>query len=162
MHPVPSLTEKEVAAMALTPYRPMQSLSDLQSEMNRLFSAVPAESGETGLADWAPAVDVSEDEQRYVIKADVPGVDPSEIEITMEGDNLRIQGERKEERNVDTSDQGNRQRTERFYGRFLRTFTLPDTADAENIRARSNNGVLEITIPKQERAKPRQIQVEQG
>lgn len=148
--------------MALTPYRPMQSLSDLQSEMNRLFSAVPSESGETGLADWAPAVDVSEDEQCYTIKADVPGVDPSEIEITMEGDTLRIQGERKEERNVEDSEQGKRQRTERFYGRFLRTFTLPDTADAENIRARSNNGVLEITIPKQERAQPRQIQVEQG
>lgn len=148
--------------MALTPYRPWQSLSELQNEMNRLFSAVPAEGGETGLTDWAPAVDISEDEQQYVIQADVPGVDPEDIEITMEGDTLRIQGERKEEKNVGEAEQGNRQRVERLYGRFLRTFTLPDTADAENIRARSNQGVLEITIPKVERAKPRQITVEKG
>lgn len=148
--------------MTLTPYRPMQSLSELQNEMNRLFSAVPGEGGDTGLADWAPAVDISEDEQQYVIHADVPGVSPEDIEITMEGDTLRLQGERKEEKSVGESEQGNRQRVERRYGRFLRTFTLPDTADAENIRARSNNGVLEITIPKVERAKPRQITVEQG
>jgi HSP20 family protein len=102
-------------------------------------------------------VDIKENEESYVLHADIPGVDPKDIEIDMEDGVLSIRGERR----IDEEQEGeNYRRVERVRGSFYRRFNLPDTVDAERITARSNHGVLEVTIPKQEKVKPRRITVE--
>jgi HSP20 family protein len=107
-------------------------------------------------ADWTPSVDIKEEAERFVIHADIPGVDPKDIEISMEDGTLSLSGERKSE----TRDESNGwARVERKSGRFLRRFTLPEGTDAENISAQGSHGVLEITIPKIAKVAPRKIQV---
>jgi HSP20 family protein len=101
-------------------------------------------------------VDIKEEAERFVIHADVPGVDPKDIEVTMEDGVLTIRGERKSE---SREEQDGWKRVERVSGQFFRRFTLPDTADAEGISATGANGVLEVIIPKQAKAQPRKIQV---
>jgi len=109
------------------------------------------------VADWVPAVDIVEEKDRYVLKADVPGVDPADIEISMDGGVLSLSGERQGE----TSDESEGlKRVERISGKFYRRFTLPDTADAEGVAAKSSNGILEVTIPKQPEVQARRITVE--
>src|SRR5579859_3944740 len=105
---------------------------------------------------WTPSVDIQEEAQRYVIHADVPGVDPKDIEISMEDGVLSLSGERKSE-NRDQQDGWSR--TERHTGRFLLRFTLPEGTDAEGISAQGSHGVLEIMIPKVAKAQPRKISV---
>ena len=107
--------------------------------------------------DWAPAVDIIEEKDRFVFRADVPGVDPADIDVSMENGVLTVSGERKTE--TRTEEEGFR-RVERSFGRFYRRFNLPDTADAEGIKATSSNGILEISIPKQPEVKARRIAVE--
>jgi HSP20 family protein len=106
---------------------------------------------------WVPAVDIIEEESRFLLRADVPGVDAADIEISMEAGVLTLCGARHNEKNGENSDV---QRTERASGRFQRRFTLPDTADAENITARSSNGILDVTIPKLAEVQARRITVE--
>lgn len=106
---------------------------------------------------WVPAVDVFEEKDRFVVRADVPGVDPNDIEVNMEKGILSISGERVSE---DRSNVDGVSRYERAAGQFLRRFTLPETADADAIKARSANGILEISIPKQAAVQPRRITVE--
>ncbi|HEX7047900.1 MAG TPA: Hsp20/alpha crystallin family protein [Gammaproteobacteria bacterium] len=147
--------------MALMRYQPVASrfggLSQLHNEINRLFDNLGGASEEEGtVADWMPAVDVTEEENRYVLHADVPGVNAKDIEITLENGILTIRGRREATRNEGA--QGYR-RVERMHGSFFRRFTLPDTADAEKISAQSKNGVLELVIPKQEKTQPRRITV---
>lgn len=148
--------------MALMRYQPVTSrfggLSQLHNEINRLFDSLSPydDEGGTPATDWMPAVDVTEEENRYVLHADVPGVDPENIEITLENGVLTIRGRR--ESQSTKNEQGYR-RVERMYGTFFRRFTLPDTADAEKISAQSKNGVLELVIPKQEKVQPRRITV---
>src|SRR5690606_2090878 len=114
--------------------------SQLHNEINRLFDSLGGGYDEEGTAatDWMPAVDVTEEADRYVLHADVPGVDPKDIDITLENGVLTIRGRREDSRNG--SHDGYR-RIERMYGSFFRRFTLPDTADAEKISAQSRNGV---------------------
>jgi len=107
-------------------------------------------------ANWAPSVDISEDEKAFTLLADIPGVDPKDIDISMEKGVLTIKGERKSENIEETQ---NYRRVERQSGQFYRRFTLPDSADADKIEARSEHGVLTITIPKQEVAISRRIEV---
>lgn len=107
-------------------------------------------------ADWVPSVDIKEEAERFVIHADVPGVDPKDIEISMEDGVLTLSGERK---SAAASEQEGYTRTERRTGRFLRRFTLPEGTDAEGISAQGNHGVLEIVIPKTVKAAPKKIQV---
>ncbi|MFQ5548479.1 MAG: Hsp20/alpha crystallin family protein [Woeseia sp.] len=108
-------------------------------------------------ADWVPAVDIVEEEDRFVLRADVPGVDPADIEVSMDAGVLRLAGERQRE----TSDESEGlKRVERISGRFYRRFTLPDTADADGVSAKSSNGILEVTIPKQPEVQARRITVE--
>jgi HSP20 family protein len=102
-------------------------------------------------------VDIKEEGQRYVLYADLPGVDSKDIEITQENGVLTIRGERRFE---DEEHRSHYRRIERVYGSFYRRFTLPDAADAEGITARSRNGVLEVVIPKHEKVLPRKITVE--
>lgn len=146
--------------MAITTYDPFTLVDQLQKEMNRLFETRMGErrGNETSAAvtsDWIPAVDVREETDRFVIFADVPGVDAKNIDVTMENGVLTLRGTRTLE------EEGNGyKRRERPTGQFYRRFVLPDTADAEGISAQSKNGVLQLVIPKREQAQPRRIQVE--
>jgi HSP20 family protein len=141
--------------MALRRYEPWGLVNQLQREMNQMMSA--GSNGSETVSDWAPAVDIRENEDSYILHADIPGVEPKEIQIDMEDGVLTVRGER----HSDTEDEGeNFRRVERVRGTFFRRFSLPDTADAENISAKSNHGVLEVTIPKQAKVKPRRITVE--
>jgi HSP20 family protein len=106
---------------------------------------------------WRPAVDIKEETDRFVILADLPGVDPKDIEITAENGMLTVRGERKFEK--DEEQEGFR-RVERVRGTFYRRFSLPDTADTNGIKARGKDGVLEITLPKHEKVQPKKITVQ--
>ena len=107
-------------------------------------------------SQWVPRVDIREEADRFLILADLPGIDPAEVEVLMDKGILSIKGERKQEADASS----NRfSRIERRYGSFHRRFALPDTADAEGITAHGRNGVLEIAIPKRAEASPRRIQV---
>ena len=107
--------------------------------------------------NWMPAVDIFEEKERFVVRADVPGVSPADIEINMDNGILTVSGERHDE---DRSNVDGVSRYERTAGRFLRRFSLPDTADADAVKARSANGILEIAIPKQPAVQARRITVE--
>ena len=108
-------------------------------------------------ADWTPPVDVVELRDRFVVRADVPGVDPADIEVSLDDGILAVSGDRRREQDADV--EGLR-RYERSVGRFFRRFTLPETADADGITARCNNGILEVVIPKQPEVRARRIIVE--
>lgn len=118
---------------------------------SRRRAAAPATAG-----DWTPAVDIEEEADRFVIRADIPGVDPKAIEVRMEHGVLSIKGQRPSE--SEQNREGYR-RIERTHGRFQRRFSLPDTADADGITATSQHGVLEVVIPKRQKAQPRRIEV---
>ncbi len=142
--------------MAVVRSEPWGLLNQLHKEMDSVFNrAMRGE--ESAVTDWMPAVDIKEDKDGYVLYADVPGVDPNEIDVNMENGVLTIRGERKleseEERDLF-------KRVERVRGTFYRRFSLPDTADAERIAAKYVNGVLEVHIPKHEKVQPRRIVVE--
>jgi HSP20 family protein len=106
---------------------------------------------------WIPPVDISEEGDRLMVRAEVPGVKKDDIQIEFNEGVLTLRGERKFEK---TSDEPNFHRVERTYGTFTRSFSLPRTVDAEKIAARYEDGVLEISIPKREEAKPRQIRID--
>lgn len=130
--------------------------ADMRSAFERFFNRDDADSSSVVTSQWSPAVDIREEPQRFVILADVPGVDPKDIEIHMDKGILTIKGERSAEANaegVTTS------RAERSAGGFHRRFALPDSADADNISASGNHGVLEIAIPKKPQSTPRRISV---
>lgn len=107
--------------------------------------------------DWTPAVDVIEEASRFVLRADLPGVSVDDIDLRMDKGVLSIAGERRRE-NAD--DANGVQRYERVAGKFFRRFSLPETADADNIGAKSVNGILEVHIPKQPEVQPRRIEVQ--
>ena len=106
---------------------------------------------------WTPAVDIRETEHALIVKADLPEVNESDIDIRIENGTLALKGERKFEK--DETGKGGYHRIERSYGAFARYFTLPDTVDAEKVAADFKNGVLTVTLPKKEAAKPRSIKV---
>ena len=106
-------------------------------------------------SQWMPAVDIREEPDRFVLRADIPGVDPQDIEVQMDRGLLTIKGERRVERFED----GRYARIERMHGQFHRRFALPDSADPDGITASGRNGVLEVVIPKRAEAQPRRIQV---
>ncbi|GJL71407.1 MAG: heat-shock protein [Nitrosomonas sp.] len=137
--------------MAITRYEPWSLLNRLQRELEQGTAE-----GSTATAEWAPAVDIKEEADKFVLHADIPGVKPEEIDISMEAGVLTIKGEKKTEA---LTEKDNYKRVERTYGSFYRRFSLPDTANAEAISALSKNGVLEITIPKQEAVQPKKISV---
>ncbi|MDE2461005.1 MAG: Hsp20/alpha crystallin family protein [Gammaproteobacteria bacterium] len=145
--------------MNLIRYEPWGLVNQLQGEVNRLFDrGFVGQDRDSSLtaSDWVPAVDIKEEDNRFLIHADVPGVDPKDIEITMEDGILTLKGERKSETR---EERDGYRRVERVSGQFFRRFTLPDTADAEGVSAKGVNGVLEISIPKQPKAQPRRITV---
>jgi HSP20 family protein len=137
--------------MAITRYEPWSLLNRLQRELEQ-----GSAEGSTATAEWAPAVDIKEEADKFVLHADIPGVKPEEIDISMEAGILTIKGEKNTEA---TTEKENYKRVERTYGSFYRRFSLPDTANAEAISAASKNGVLVITIPKREAVQPKKISV---
>ncbi len=125
----------------------------IHRDLGSLLSAVPA----TASTTYIPPVDVREEEDRFVIEADLPGLAPTDIEITADKGVLTLRGERKADKR---DNRAVYERIERVSGSFTRRFTLPDNAQAEQIRARFNHGVLELTIPKQAAVQPHRVQVE--
>ena len=147
--------------MALVSYDPFNTLSKLQQDVNRAFQSRLSpfdneDASSVATSSWTPAVDIEEQTDKFVITADVPGVSPDDIEVTMDNGILTIKGERNEEKSVE---QKGFRRVERVKGSFYRRFSLPDSANPEGISAHGKNGVLEITIPKGEKAKARRITV---
>ena len=151
--------EQEVIEMTLVRYEPWGMLNQLRREMDRMYEsqAEGEESSAVATSDWVPAVDIKETKDAFEIHADIPGVDPKDIDVHMENGILTIKGERESEKKEEKEGY---KRVEREWGAFYRRFSLPDTADAEKISAKSRHGVLEITIPKQEKVQPRKISVE--
>jgi HSP20 family protein len=128
---------------------------EVRQAFDRFFQAEDGDASNVVTSQWAPRVDIREDEQRFVILADIPGVDPAQIEVSMEKGILTIKGERQ----APNGDNGKYTRVERAHGVFHRRFTLPDSADAEGITATGKFGVLEIVIPKKPLATPRRITI---
>jgi HSP20 family protein len=141
-----------------TSREPWSVVSQIQNEINRVFGNLEDGHTSSATAQWVPAVDVAEYTDRFELLIDLPGVDPNSVEITLDNGVLSLAGERQNEKSA-TADQPQQQRFERQQGRFYRRFILPDTADAENVRASGRNGVLEISIAKHAKAKPRRIAV---
>jgi HSP20 family protein len=145
--------------MSVVRYEPWGVVSQLQNEINRLFGNVNDGDSSSATAEWSPAVDVREYTDRFQLLFDVPGVDPQQVEITLDNGVLVVSGVRTEEKAAQRSEQPQQQRLERRLGRFHRRFILPDTVDSEKVNASGRNGVLEIVIPKQAKAQPRRIAV---
>ena len=144
--------------MALVTYEPWVGVRQLQDDINRLFSGWKAADSSGVTADWVPNVDINEFEDKFQLYVDLPGVDPKDVEITLEAGVLTITGQRflQAENNDDNVV---RRRSERGSGRFYRRFILPDSVDADSVTASDRHGVLEILIPKQAKAQPRRIEV---
>lgn len=144
--------------MALIPVDPWRFMQEWQRDMERMTGRPSGSKDDefTG-GDWTPAVDIREEEDRYLVHADIPGVAPKDIEVSAENGMLTIKGERTHESTVEEKGY---KRIERSSGSFFRRFSLPEDADAEKITATSKDGVLELEIPKGEAAKPRRIEVQ--
>ena len=134
-------------------------LENFQQEMNRLFDVTLQRPFKLGNGDklGAPAVDITDEKDQIKVKADLPGMKKEDIEVNVENDVLTIKGEKKEEKEVKEKDYI---RSERYYGAFHRAFSLPAGIDASKVNATYKEGVLEITLPKKEGAKPKQIKVD--
>ncbi len=136
---------------------PFRGLSNLQDQFNRLLNeSFRTRSEESALTTWAPAVDIYETPNELGVKADLPDVNEKDIDVRVENNLLTIRGERKFEKSVSEE---NFLRVERTYGAFSRSFSLPNTLNAEAIAAEYKNGVLTVTLPKREETKPRQVKV---
>jgi len=144
--------------MNLVGFEPWSIEDLMRSNFDRLATRrFPRENVESPVADWVPPVDIIEENDRFVLHADVPGVAAEDIEVSMEDGVLTVSGQRHAESNDEAKGM---QRFERASGRFYRRFSLPETADAEGIAAKSANGILEVSIPKLPEVQPRRITVE--
>jgi HSP20 family protein len=143
--------------MNVTRYEPWSLLNLMHRDLNRIAGQHGTDDVGNSVADWVPAVDIVEEKDRFVLKADLPGVGPEDIDVNMEDGVLSLSGERQQEA---SSDIDGLRRVERASGKFYRRFSLPDTANADEISARSANGILEISIPKAPEIQARRIMVE--
>lgn len=143
--------------MALVRWDPFRDLTALQTEVNRLFSR--ASGDVTDRQSWTPAVDVVETDDAIVLKAELAGMDPKDISIEVQDNVLTVSGERRFQEEVK---EDKYYRIERRYGSFSRSLALPPTADESKVEAKYDNGLLEITVPKAEIAKPKKITVAVG
>lgn len=139
--------------MSLVRYEPWGVLEQMRKEMDRMMG----EDNAATASDWVPAVDIKEDKECFTITADLPGVKGKDIEVHAENGMLTIRGERESEKKEQREGY---KRIERSYGSFFRRFTLPDTADTDKISARTDDGVLTVTIPKHQKVQPRKIEVQ--
>jgi HSP20 family protein len=139
-------------------WSPFEQLSRLRNEIDNLFAAPFSEAQRTGqfFNEWAPALDVYDDKENVYVKAEVPGMKKEEIDISLHDNVLTISGERKvETKNEDAENY----RSERFFGRFTRSITLPIVVESDKVKASYKDGILTITLPKSEKAKPKQIEI---
>lgn len=150
--------------MAIIRWEPVRELQSIQQEMNRLFGAAFDSQGgsattSTGARAWIPAMDLVEEDEQFVLRADLPGVQEEDVNVELQDNVLTISGERK-------SDHGHRgegyYRIERAVGTFSRSLTLPEGIDSDSIKASFNNGVLEVRVPKPEERKPRRVAINVG
>jgi HSP20 family protein len=146
--------------MTLARWNPIRDFSVLQNQMNRLFEDAmgtwPGESNGRGNTNWVPPADIYETDNDLIAIVELPGVDSKKVDVRVENNVLTIRGERPFEQKVK---QDNYHRLERSYGTFSRSFTLPATIDADKIRAEYRDGILNLTLPKSEKAKPKRIQI---
>src|SRR5579884_1275496 len=153
---VSELRLRRFETMPIVKYNPFD-IDDLPSGLRVFSDTVNRLLSDTHVRPWTPAVDIYETENELVLKADLPDVKMEDIDIRMENGTLALKGERKFE-NEETKKGFHR--VERSYGSFARYFTLPETVEAEKVRAEYKNGVLTVTLPKKEVAKPRQVKVQ--
>ncbi|MEC4889594.1 MAG: Hsp20/alpha crystallin family protein [Nitrospira sp.] len=147
---------------ALMRWDPFRELEDMSDRLNRMFArpALRTNGKETlTVADWVPTVDISETEGEYVIKAELPEVKKDDVKVTLEDGVLTIQGQRRQEKEEKTTKY---HRIERSYGTFVRSFSLPDQVNESGVKAEFKEGMLNLHIPKSEKAKPRAIEVKVG
>jgi HSP20 family protein len=145
--------------MTIVRWEPLRELGTLQNEMNRLFNTVfdaPAPANGGALRRWMPAMDLVETDDRFVLTADLPGLDEDDVKIEFEDGTLTVSGER---RTAHEAKKDGYHRVERAYGAFSRSLTLPQGVDPEAVSASFDRGVLEISIPKPEERKPRRIEI---
>ena len=148
---------------ALTRWSPFREMEDVQRRMSSLLDWSPfrrsnltAEDENITVPEWAPLVDIAEDDKEYLIKVELPEVQKDDVKVTVESGTLTISGERKAEK----EQKGRRfHRVERFYGRFERSFSIPDDAEAGDVKAEFKDGVLRVHLAKSEKARPKQIEV---
>ncbi|UCD70948.1 MAG: Hsp20/alpha crystallin family protein [Syntrophobacterales bacterium] len=147
-----------MAEKELTPWRPFTELSNLRREMDRLWEGF---FGERPFArvwerEWAPSLDMSETKDNFVVKAEVPGIDAKDIDISLTGDILTIRGMKKQEKDEKEEDY---HLVERSYGSFSRSVRLPTEVESNKIKASYKNGILNITLPKSERVKAKEVKI---
>lgn len=152
--------------MAIVRWQPFQDLPTIQERMNRIFDETFRGLGRSGSEDdwafggsWAPSVDIYEHDGNIVLKAELPGIDPKDVDVRVENNVLTLLGERKLDSEVKREDY---HRVERAYGKFSRSFTLPNVVDTDKIKADYAHGVLQVSIPQKEEAKPKQIAISIG
>lgn len=146
--------------MSVTRYNPFFTefpFRAFEDTLSRLMAAPSAVEASAGAKPWTPAVDIRETENELILKADLPDVDEKQIDLRIEDGTLVLKGERKFEQHEENK--GGYHRIERSYGAFARYFTLPDTIDAEKVKADYKAGVLTVTLGKKEASKPKQIKV---
>ena len=145
--------------MSLLRFRPYSDLWDMYGKINRLFEEDLKREGEEAPMStrcWAPATDIYETKEEYVFKLELPGISKDDVKVELEGDKLRITGDREEEKEVEKE---NYHRVERVCGSFARSFQLPKNANGEKVSANMKDGILELRIPKQEEAKAKSITI---
>ncbi|HEX5412764.1 MAG TPA: Hsp20/alpha crystallin family protein [Terriglobia bacterium] len=146
--------------MSIIRWEPFRDLVSTQDRFNQLFnetfSQALGEQQEVSPRGWVPPVDIYETGDSVVLKAELPGINPDDVEIRVEGGTLYLKGERKFEKKVEEQ---NLRRVERSYGSFTRTFSIPKTVDSEKVNAEYNNGILTLTMSKREEAKPRSVKI---
>jgi HSP20 family protein len=145
--------------MKLVPKDPFASTLPYMRDLSRFFNLEHDDDSILSQVNWTPSVDIAEKDDHFLIEADIPGVDPNDINVSMENGYLTISGERKSESKDEKSGYT---RIERSHGTFYRRFILPESADSENISACSKKGVLEIKVGKAEITKPKNIKVDVG
>jgi len=146
--------------MALVRFEPFRGLFNSQDRFNRVLSQAFSQAfgdEESKLGSWAPAVDIFETDENLVVKAELPGVDPKDVEVRVEDSTLYLKGQRKFENEVKDE---NYHRIERSYGSFTRTFALPSSINADKVAAEYKDGMLTLTLPKREEAKPKTIKIQ--
>ncbi len=149
---------------ALTRWDPAKDIDELQNRVARIFGLAPGRGGNGDkesmtVTQWAPPVDITEDDKEWVVKADLPEVKKEDVKVTVEDGVLTITGERRFEKEEKDKKY---HRIERSYGNFLRSFTLPDAADSSKVSAEFKDGVIKVRLPKNDRAKPKAIEVKVG
>jgi HSP20 family protein len=142
--------------MNIIKYDPLREIRNLQEEMNRLFNTFRSFDDDLITGAWTPSVDIYENKDQVVIEAELPGMKPEDVNISIENNVLTIQGERKFEKQEESD---NYHRIERRYGSFTRSFTLPPTVNPDEVKAEFDNGLLRVTLAKREEAKPRRIEI---